>query len=247
MFSTDAIIRRGTVVLACALGLGGAAIAQTIVVKSSGPSAKSYPVGKSLAPGAKIVLAKGDSLTVLDSRGTRTLSGPGNFGAEASSAAANQSFASLVATQNRRRARTGAVRELRNGSQRVMPPSLWFIDIGRSTTFCVADASAVQLWRPDMQQAVTLTITDQNGRTSTIAFPIGQNNVPWPTATLPVADGNSYTLSGAGLAKPVKLRFAMLGAPVNDPVATYTALESKGCADQKDLLITATNTDQTRS
>lgn len=244
MFSTDAIMRRGMVALACALGFGGAAVAQTIVVKSSGPSAKSYPVGKSLAPGAKIVLAKGDSLTVLDNRGTRTLSGPGNFGAEASSTTANQSFASLVATQNRRRARTGAVRTL---GQRAMPPSLWFVDIERSATFCVADTTAVQLWRPDMQQAAALTITDQNGKTSNVAFAMGQNNVPWPTAALPVADGHSYTLSGAGLAKPVKLRFAMLSTPVNDPVATYTALESKGCADQKDLLITATNTDQTRS
>lgn len=244
MFSTDAIIRRGTVVLACALGLGGAAIAQTIVVKSSGPSAKSYPVGKSLAPGAKIVLAKGDSLTVLDSRGTRTLSGPGNFGAEASSAAANQSFASLVATQNRRRARTGAVRTL---GQRVLPPSLWFVDIERSATFCVADATAVQLWRPDMQQAAALTITDQGGKSSNVAFAMGQNNVPWPVATLPIVDGHSYTLSGAGLAKPVKLRFAMLGAPVTDPVATYTALDGKGCGDQRDLLITATSADETRS
>ncbi len=241
MLSTDAIIRRGAVALACAIGLGGAAFAQTVVVRSTGPSAKSYPAGKSLAPGAKIALAKGDTLTVLDSRGTRTLSGPGSYSAEASATAANQSFASLVSTQNRRRARTGAVRR---PGERVMPPSLWFVDIERSTTFCVADASALQLWRPDMQKAVTLTITDQSGRTSPIAFPIGQNNVPWPTAALPVAEGESYTLSGGGLAKPVKLRFAMLGAPVTNPVATYTALDGKGCADQKQLLVDATKLDE---
>lgn len=244
MFSTDAIMRRGPVVLACALGFGGAAIAQTVVVSSTGPSARSYPAGKSLAPGSKIVLVAGDTLTVLDSRGTRKLSGPGSFGAAASSTAANQSFASLVATQNRRRARTGAVRTL---GQRVLPPSLWFVDIERGATFCVADATAVQLWRPDMQQAATLTITDQSGKSSNVTFAMGQNNVPWPAATLPVADGHSYMLSGAGLAKPVKLRFVMLGAPITDPVATYTALNGKGCGDQRDLLITATSADETRS
>jgi hypothetical protein len=245
MFSTDAIMRRGAVVLACTFGLGGAALAQTIVVSSAGPSSRSYPAGKSLAPGAKIALAAGDTLTVLDKRGTRTLRGPGNFGAEASSTVANQSFASLVSTQNRRRARTGAVRNLVAG-QRVMPPSLWFIDIERSATVCIADAAAVQLWRPDMQKAATLTVTDQSGKTGNVVFPLGQNNAAWP-ATMPLAEGQSYMLSGAGLAKPVRLRFAMLGLPAADPVATYTALDAKGCTDQKDLLIAATDLDKAPS
>lgn len=243
MFSTDAIIRRGAIALACMSGLGGAALAQTVVVRSAGPSAKTYPAGKSLAPGAKIVLAAGDTLTVLDSRGTRTLRGPGSFGAEASPVAANQSFASLVSTQNRRRARTGAVRTL---GQRALPPSLWFVDIERGATFCVADAAAVQLWRPDMQQAATLTVTDRTGRSSTVAFAMGQNNAAWPAA-LPVAEGQSYTLSGGGLAKPVQLRFTMLGTPVTDPVATYTALDAKGCSDQKQLLVDATSAEEHRS
>ncbi len=241
MVSTDAIMRRGAIALACVFGLGGTALAQTIVVSSSGPSARSYPAGKSLAPGTKVALAAGDKLVLLDTRGTRTISGPGSFGVAASSAAANQDFASLVSTQNRRRARTGAVRQL---GQRVLPPSLWYVDIERGATFCVADATAVQLWRPDMQQATTLTITDQSGKTTTAAFPIGRNNVDWPASAMPVAEGRSYTLNGAGLAKPVRLHFTMLGTSVGDPVATYSALDAKGCTEQKQLLVDATKVDE---
>jgi len=245
MFSTDAIMRRGAIVLACTFGFGGAALAQTVVVSAGGPSSKNYPAGKTLAPGTKIALAAGDTLTVLDSRGTRTLRGPGSFSSDASSTTANQSFASLVSTQNRRRARTGAVRTFKLG-QRVMPPGMWFVDIERSATFCVSDAAAVQLWRVDMEKPATLTIADQSGKTGTVAFQMGQNSTAWPAA-MPLSDGQSYTLSGAGLAKPVKLRFAMLGAPATDPVATYTALDGKGCTDQKDLLVAATNLDVTPS
>lgn len=235
MFSIRARLQCGAIALACAIGFGGAAWAQTIVISSSGPSARSYPAGKSLAAGSRIVLAAGDSLTVLDSRGTRTLRGPATTSAEAAATTANPSFAALIATQNRRRARTGAIRGAGDGAK---PSNLWQVNVTMDGTICVADPAAVQLWRPNMEQAATLTIAQEPGRSASAAFMVGQNVAAWP-ANLPISEGHSYVLSGGGLAKPMRLRFAMLGTTPSDPVGTYTAFDAKGCNAQKQLLIGA--------
>ena len=55
------------------------AAANVLVVRSSGPSAKGYPPGKSLPDNARIALRSGDTLVVLSGSGTRTFRGPGNF------------------------------------------------------------------------------------------------------------------------------------------------------------------------
>lgn len=242
MFSIDPRrqFRLAAAAFALSLALAGAATAQTVVVSSSGPSARSYPAGRSLGAGSKITLKAGDTLTVLDSRGTRTLRGPGSFGAEASSAAVNRGFASLVATPGRR-ARTGAVR--RPGEQ-VAAPNLWFVDIASGGAFCVSDPGAVQLWRRDMQQAAELTVADSAGRSASLPYRIGENSLAWPSS-LPIAEGGSYTLTGAGLPAPVRVTFRMLGAPVNDPVGAYTALDAKGCLGQKRVLAEAMKVEDT--
>ena len=236
-------IRLGSraVALACALGFGGAAIAQTIVISASGPSARSYPAGKSLAAGTRIVLAAGDTLTVLDSRGTRTLRGPVTTAAEAVATTANPSFAALVATQNSRRARTGAIRG--NGVP-PKPSNLWYVDATAEGTVCVTNPATVQIWRPDMQKAATLTVSAEAGpTTASVPFIVGQSVTSWPTA-LPVTEGSSYVLSGAGLAKPVRVRFTMLSPPASDPASTYAALDAKGCNVQKQLLLGAMSREQ---
>ncbi|MBW8753113.1 MAG: hypothetical protein JF595_03005 [Sphingomonadales bacterium] len=226
--------------LACAIGFAGAAWAQTIVVSSAGPSARSYPAGKPLAPGSRIVLVTGDSLTVLDSRGTRTLRGPATTSAEAAATTANPSFAALVATQNRRRARTGAIR---GAGQAAKPSNLWYVNVTADGVICVADPAAVQLWRPDMQQPATLTVAQESGPSASAAFLVGQNSIAWP-ANVPIAEGASYVLSGGGLARPVRLRFAMLGTLPGDPAGTYAALDAKGCTAQKQLLLSALQSSQ---
>lgn len=241
MHLTNTRLRRGAAALAGLLGLAslsGTAAAGTVVISSSGPSARSYPAGKSLAAGSRIVLAAGDTLTVLDSRGTRTLRGPATTSAEATATAANASFAALVATQNQRRARTGAIR---GAGASAKPSNLWLVNVAAGGTVCVSNPTAVQLWRPDMQSAASLTITGEKGAAGAVAFPLGQNTAAWP-ANLPITDGRSYTLSGGGLAQATRLRFALIGAPPSDPAETYSALDAKGCGAQKQLLLGALNT-----
>lgn len=231
MCSTETMLKAGAAALC--LAIGGTALANTIVVRASGPSAKSFPAGKPLAPGAKIVLARGDSLTVLDSKGTRTLSGPGTFGAEASAGATlNRGFTALVSTQNRRRARTGAVRGPTDG----FPPSLWFANIETGGTLCLVNPGDFQFWRKNMEQDLAMTLKDDaSGRSAPVAFPIGSNTAAWPAA-LPLQEGRGYTLSGSG--QPVKLRFAMLAAPVAEPLQAYTAFSARGCDGQLKAMVT---------
>jgi hypothetical protein len=50
-----------------------------MVVRISGPSAGTYPVGTSFTDGSVIELANGDSLVLFNDDGTRTLAGPGRF------------------------------------------------------------------------------------------------------------------------------------------------------------------------
>ncbi|MEZ5709381.1 MAG: hypothetical protein R3E02_08345 [Blastomonas sp.] len=82
-----------------------------IIVRSSGPSAASYPAGRKICKGATIILKAGDVLTVLDNDGTRTLQGPGTFVLERRSANSSSRIASVITSRPTRRVRTGAVRE----------------------------------------------------------------------------------------------------------------------------------------
>ena len=60
-------------------GIGGTAMAQNMIVRSTGPSASSYPAGKKMANDAKITLKAQDQVTILTEAGTRVLKGPGTY------------------------------------------------------------------------------------------------------------------------------------------------------------------------
>src|SRR3954462_11508241 len=112
-----------------------AALANVVVVRSLGPSAKAYPIGKTLPETAKISLQGGDVVTVLGPRSAQTLRGPGNF------AAGQVTLASAAA----QRGRFGALRT----GEIAKNPSIWDIDATQSGKVCVADTSKLKLWRPD--------------------------------------------------------------------------------------------------
>src|SRR3546814_19321418 len=101
-----------------------AAAAEVLVVRASGPSAKSYPAGRKLADDARITLQANDSLVLLDNRGTRTLRGPGIFTPSGPAQANSRSAPPSVATGSTRRARLGAVRRVRGGPA-APPGSNW--------------------------------------------------------------------------------------------------------------------------
>ena len=223
--------------VAAALLAAGAttAIADTLVVRSSGPSAKLFPAGKSIADSASITLQSGDQLTLLDGRGTRVLRGPGSFapGATAASAATSSRFAALVgAGGSDRRVRIGAVRSV---GATAHAPNLWYVDTGLAGPVCVADPSVVTLWRQRADADQTLVITGPHGKSTKVAWPMGSATVAWP-ATVPVVSGEAYTLAlDGGTSETIHL--VTLGMKPSGLEETTSALIRSGCQHQLDTLV----------
>ena len=218
--------------------LAGAAGAETLVVRSAGPSAKSYPPGKAIPDAARIVLQANDQVVVLDGRGTRTLRGPGTFSPVAASGSAadtRSTLSSLVAQRSDRRARIGAVRSMSAGPPR--SPNIWFVDIDRSTTVCVADPAAVTMWRAGVPKPAKVTVTSSpSGTSETLAWAKDAPTAPWP-ASMPISNGAQYSISVPGTAQPTSVRFVVLGAGLQGLEDLASVLIKNGCTAQLDLLI----------
>lgn len=233
MFWTSSI---KALVGALALGAAGTAMAGTIVIRADGPSKAQYPAGKSL--GARVTLARGDTLVVLDGRGTRTLKGPGTVDLAARAGTAPSAFTALIANSGTRQVRTGAVRG--GPTVAIAAPSLWYVDTARSGTMCLPELARAQLWRGTAATPVTWTLSRaSDGKSVSMAFAANQNVRSWPVADLGLAEGVDYKLSGAGLAAPLTIRFARIGATGTNPEDVASALIGKGCTGQIDRLVEA--------
>jgi hypothetical protein len=215
-----------------ALAAGGAclaiatpALSKAVVVRSAGPSAKTYPPGKALPDTAKISLKPGDSVTVLGPNSTKTLRGPGTFPAASASA---EGLAMAAA----RRTRFGAMRS----GDLALNPSPWNLDISQSGTICVAKGSALKMWRPSSDEAAQLSITPASGKAAAVKWAAGKSTADWP-ASLPVIEGVDYQLAIKDGPSPETVRFAMMPAIPADPVDTAEALIRRGCQNQLDVLV----------
>lgn len=201
------------------------ALSKAVVVRSAGPSAKTYPPGKALPDSAKISLKPGDSVTVLGPNSTKTLRGPGTFPAASSGA---QGLAMAAA----RRTRFGAMRS----GDLALNPSPWNLDISQSGTICVAKGSALKMWRPSSEEAAKLIITPASGKATKVDWPAGKSTIDWPS-TLPISEGVDYELAIAGGPSPETIRFAVMPAIPADAVDTAQALIQRGCQNQLDVLV----------
>lgn len=200
-----------------------AAVANVVVVKSLGPSAKAYPPGKTLSESAKITLQGGDVVTVLGPASAQTLRGPGNFDAK------QVALASAAA----QRGRFGALR----AAEVAHNPSIWDIDISQSGKICVSNASTVQAWRPDGEAAMTVTIRSSDGRSQELTWAAGNTLAPWP-AGLPITGGTEYQVEWPDGADPSKLDVVTVNSlPTDDLVGAAQVLIENGCQKQLDLLV----------
>jgi hypothetical protein len=207
----------------------GAAMADILVVRSVGPSAKSFPLGKRLPDNARIVLGANDQLTLLDGRGTRELRGPGTFTAASASSAPAQIAAASVGA---RRARIGAVRGIDTGPLR--PPTIWHVDVSKSANVCVSP-NRVSLWRADSGPEAILTVAGA-GAPRRLTWPAGAATLDWPD-DLPVTDGAQYRLSWSGGGTPATIRFRTMPQRPAGLEATASMLIANQCEAQLDLLI----------
>lgn len=222
--------------------VAGSALAQSVVVRSTGPSAAVYPQGKKLPADASVVLKPGDRLTVLDKAGTRVLSGPGTFSLNGAvnrdAATGGTALAAMMARGGGARTRTGAVRGAPMGPAEATPTgpeNVWYIDVSKGGTYCVADPATVVLWRPARTEEGTGKLLSQDGSTADVAWRAGSALKVWPSASVPVIDGQTYTFSNA-VGAPVKIRTMLLASVPSDEVDVAAAMAEKGCTAQLDLL-----------
>ena len=218
-------------------------MAATIVVRSNGPSAASYPPGKKLPDNGTIVLKPGDQVTVLDAHGTRVLRGGAAAAAvpvAGNGAATVNGIAALIADNGQRQTRTGATRG-QNTAPR--PTNVWQIDTTRSGAFCVVDAKTLALWRPGTDTATSLTLTRiGDAKNASVAFRAGQAVKDWPFDTLPVESGTRVSIAG-GSPSPISIDLKLLAVAPVTLDETAAALLAQGCNAQLDLLVDATTGD----
>ncbi|QTD55500.1 hypothetical protein [Parasphingorhabdus cellanae] len=225
------------------VGLTGTAIAQNMVVRSTGPSAKSYPAGKKLSNNAKLTLKKLDQVTILGKGGTRVLKGPGTFSVNRNGARQSSSSTRLSSFINNRgssRARTGAVRSAGVTDTTVAPknPNLWYLDVTKGGKFCVSDANTLVLWRPDYTGSATASIVEPtNGTVTEVAWRKGNPLKSWPKTEAPLTNGASYRLIGSNVEKSVEVNFVMLNDAPKSLDEAATVLIANGCQSQLDLLV----------
>lgn len=216
------------------LMLAGGALAQAIVVRSTGPSAGAYPQGRKLPAGARIDLKAGDKVTVIDKAGSRVLSGPGNFALDGT---VNRTGGSMVAMMagGGARARTGAVRGAPVGLEvPTSPDNIWAIDVTKGGTYCVADPAGLVLWRPNRADAIAAKL-GANGKTVPVSWKAGSAVKLWPNADLPVVDGQTYVFTGPVMVNST-ITLKKLASVPSDPMDVAALFAEKGCTAQLDVM-----------
>ena len=232
-------------VFAAGFGLAaGVAQAQSVVVRSTGPSAATYPQGKKLTANAKVTLKSGDKLTVLDKAGTRILAGPGSFTLDGSvnRDTGTASRVSGVLASSGARTRTGAVRgapgPARPADAPNAPDNVWYIDVSKGGAWCVANPASLVLWRPNRSEEANAKLSLAAGKPVDIVWKKGNPLKLWPVAALPVVDGGRYTFSDP-VGPSVTLTLHLLAAAPADDLAAAAMLADKGCTTQLDVFANA--------
>ncbi|HEY0629771.1 MAG TPA: hypothetical protein VGD23_10635 [Sphingomicrobium sp.] len=217
------MVRRLLLAASAAL-LASTASAAVLVVRSSGPSASAYPAGRALPDTHMLKLKASDTIVLLDSRGTRTLNGPGNFSVSASAAPA---ATGRVAGSSARRVRLGAVRG--PGAR-----SVWQADLGRSGNVCIANPGELTLYRPEAAGPADVTLTDSEGKTAKVHFEANQWEASWP-AELQVKSGKRVNV--VGLPQPATLTLRQLSPVPSGLEGMAQSLIRADCQAQLDVLI----------
>ena len=230
------MVRSNTFVLALAATslFASASAAAVLVVRSTGPSAATYPAGKALGDTQTLALKPNDMIVLLDSRGTRTLHGPGSFSTSASgSSGATSSLLAVAGQVGTRRARVQAVRGGPSGA--TAGRNVWQADVTRSGTLCVANPADLGLYRGSVADEADVTLTDAaSGKTAVVHFDLGQSIARWP-ADFPVAAGSSIRVKGAGSLATFSVR--MISPVPSGLEGMAQTFIRNDCAAQLDVLI----------
>lgn len=237
MFSAKSI-GKGAALAGAALAIAVSGIAEAgTVVASSGPSAAQFPRGKKLDDTDRITLKAGDTVTILDAKGTRVLTGPGTKVVGAPGVPNRMKYAMLTRQRSATRVRTGAIR----GSEGLVAtnPNIWNVDVTQSGKVCLADPSLVRLWRSTDQGVATYSVAAPSGSTINVLFDDGDMTAPWDTQLLPLEQDTQYIIRGPGGVPESKVTFVLLETVPQGPEELASLLIEKGCNEQLELLSSA--------
>ncbi len=117
-------------------------------------------------------------------------------------------------------------------------PSLWYVDITRKGTQCVLDTGSIKLWRAVADEPAKVRLSGPaNFPFAAIDFPAGESVVEVDSATFPIGDGASVSISDARTGATIgQIDFAVLPAQSGDSKKLAEALKERGCTDQLELL-----------
>ena len=207
-----------------------------VVVSASGPSAGQFPVGKKIGDSERIVLRAGDSLTVLDGKGTRVLRGAGTYTLSQQAGPSRRStFAVLTEQRSAQRVRTGAVRGEASGAV-LSPTNIWYVDISKPGRTCLASTDRVRLWRGSAEGDASYTVRGASGG-QTIEFSDGEVLAAWDLVALPVTAGADYRVTGPD--GDGTISFALLPSVPEEPEDLAAELIANGCTRQLEILSSA--------
>ena len=228
-------------VLAAAAITAAPALAQSTVVRASGPSVADYPVGKQLDPGQRVVLETGDSVTVLEPTGTRVLKGPGRFLIGGRATAERDVLGTFIARRgNRERVRLGVVRGDVGQDGPIPAPTVWLLESGDSGPFCLAGEGRLFVWRPENSGAARLSIkAADGGATTSLGWEDGSRISAWPQDAAPTLTGSVYTIAMEGGNEQADVTFVRLDNDPPDLPSLVAALANNGCSAQIERLIAA--------
>jgi hypothetical protein len=161
-------------------------------------------------------------VTVLGPSSAQTLRGPGLF-------PAGQMALASAASQ---RGRFGALR----AAEIAKNPSIWDIDVTQSGKICVANAGKLQLWRPDTDDSVKVTIRAADGKAEDAIWAAGNASAAWPSA-LPVKTGAEYQIEWPDSGDKSSVTFVTVPSSPPDLVGAAQMLIQNGCQNQLNLLV----------
>lgn len=219
--------------LAAIAGASAASAEPAIIVKST---VSEYPVGSKIDDDATITLKDGDRVSVLTTRGSRTMRGPGAFLVGADPKSNRNRFANLKRKGAALKSGTGGLRSPSGAVSKARPqsPKVFYADVARSGRLCLVDTRDVSFWRPFDDLAATYLLSGPGlDLPVPITFDAGFSLVPPDSAPQTSAP---ITLMGDGT-------YTIVGGPAGDgpamTIATVTIVDLGQNYERADLLAQA--------
>lgn len=237
-------VTRAAAAGAALLGLASGAIAlaePAIIVKST---VKDYKVGSKIDDQDTITLATGDKVSVLTTKGSRTMKGPGTFVVGANPKSNRSRFTNLKRRGASTRTDPGAVRSAltADSSGRPLSPKVFYVDVTRSGRMCLSSVQDVSLWRPyDDQSANYLVNGPDLEAPVSVFFGERKSVAPPQEQTLALSGGATYTIVGGQAGEGPAVTIASvtivdLGQDYARADQLADALFENGCMAQFEIL-----------